>query len=252
MAVLICWLGLLLGGSAQTAPALMAESDLPPAPQHGIHDPGGFFDRHPEVRKRIDNRIRTLNLKHNYRILLMVEPVLISSNAPTLAAQLQQFWLPDGNGLVIVFESDTRKVGFGFKVGEDPTRPKPPGSVPNHETSAILRHATESNDPEIAPELYIEGLTTRIADGVGHHFTQRAEPPPTGRSMRLMLLTIGGLSLVSLGAIAVILLSRLPSMAPRQCYRFPEISRPERLGAPCGGGNVTVRSFRTDPGSHEP
>jgi hypothetical protein len=50
--------------------------------------------------------------------------------------------------------------------------------------------------------------------------------------------------LLALAAIVVGTLTRLPSVAGPRTWRFPVVDRPERLGAPCGGGNVTTRRFR--------
>jgi hypothetical protein len=43
--------------------------------------------------------------------------------------------------------------------------------------------------------------------------------------------------------IAVGALTRLKSVAGVRTFRFPEVDRPERLGAPCGA-RVTTRVFK--------
>jgi hypothetical protein len=145
---------------------------------------------------------------------------------------------------VVVFESDSRRIGFGRDVGGDPSDEGGAGLVPTHETAAILARAREATDPELAPEAYIETLMTNLAKEFEAYFKLREAPPPAGRSLRMGLLTIGGLTLLALCAIGVGTLTRLPSVAGSHSFRFSTVDRPERLGAPAGGGNVTTRRFR--------
>ena len=71
----------------------------------------------------------------------VVEPVLIATTASELASQLQQSWLPDGGGLVVVYESDNRSLGFGREVGGGEGEDEFMGLVPAHATAAILRQS---------------------------------------------------------------------------------------------------------------
>jgi hypothetical protein len=118
-------------------------------------------------------------------------------------------------------------------------------TVPTHETVAILARAREATDPKLAPEAFLEALMGNLVREFDTYFERRKAPVPAGRSLRLALLTVGGLTLLALGAIAVGALVRLPSMAGTRTFRFPRVDRPERLGAPFGGGSVITRRFRT-------
>jgi hypothetical protein len=233
-----------LSGSSLALPDLQAKNDAPKLPETGIRDESGFFHRDPEAMKRISDQLRKLEADHGFRMLLMVEPVLIGTTAPELAAQLQQSWLPEGDGLVVVFESDSRGLGFGRDVGGEPASNETAGRVPTHETAAILSRARDATDANLAPEVYVETLMGNLVKEFNSYFERRKVPPAAGRSLRLGLLTLGGLTLLALGAIGIGALVRLPSMAGKRSFRFPAVDRPERLGAPGGGGNVTVRRFR--------
>lgn len=235
----------MLSLSGQAQPDWLAENGLRKPPDFGIQDEGGFFNRNAGAMKRISDRLRKLEADHGFHILLMVEPVLIGTTAPELAAELQPYWLPEGNGLVVVYESDSRSIGFGRDVGGEPATGAIAGRVPTHETAAILEQAREATDPDLAPEAYVESLMGNLVSGFDDYFKLRKAPPPPGRALRLGLLAIGGLTLLALGAIGIGALARLPSMAGTRSFRFPVVDRPERLGAPSGGGNVTVRRFRT-------
>ncbi len=243
----IIWGVLLLTGFGQSLPDWLAKNGVPKPPDFGVRDESGFFNRNTGAIKRISDPLRKLEAEHGFKIYLMVEPVLIATNANELAAQLQQYWVPEGDGLVVVFETDNRSLGFGRDVDGPPDENAAAGSVPTHETATILMRAREATDPNLSPEAYIESLMMNLADGFNNYFEKRAAPIPATRALRLGALVVGALALLALGAIIIGALIRLPSMAARKTYRFPIVDRPERLGAPCGGGNVTVRKF--GPGS---
>lgn len=243
------WGVLALSGSSQSLPDWLAKNGVPKPPDFGVRDESGFFNRNAGAIKRISDPLRKLEAEHGFRMYLMVEPVLIATNASELAAQLQQYWVPDGDGLVVVFETDNRSLGFGHDVDGPQNEKAAAGSVPTHETAAILMRAKEATDPNLAPEAYIESLMLNLTDGFNNYFEKRAAPVPATRALRLGALIVGALTLLALGAIIVGALIRLPSMSARKTYRFPVVDRPERLGAPCGGGNVTTRRFRPESGA---
>lgn len=213
---------------------------VPPA--SGVLDSGGLFNMDSGAHERISAHLGQLRKYHGYRIYLIVEPVLMSGNAVDLAARLQQEWLPDGNGLVVVFESDNRNLGFGRDPSGKPDLPA--GSlVPTHEMVVLLQQAVAATDTRLAPAAYAEALTGNLVKGFNGYFMRRDAPPPRESSLRWVLLTIGGFALLALLAIGVGALTRLRSVAGMRTFRFSEVDRPERLGAPCGG-RVTSRVFK--------
>ena len=142
------WVGILMGSSAgQDLPEWLAKSANSKPPDFGVRDENGFFTRDSGAMKRISDQLRKLEADHGFRIFLLVEPVLIATSAPELAAQLQQSWLPKGDGLVVVYESDNRSLGFGRDVGGEPDTGDATVLVPTHETAAILMRARDATDP---------------------------------------------------------------------------------------------------------
>jgi hypothetical protein len=250
LALILLWGGIVPMGNAQALPEWLAGEETPKPPEFGIRDESGFFSRDSGVTKRISDKIRKLEEDHGFRIYLMVEPVLIATTAPELAARLQQWWLPTGEGLVVVYESDNRGLGFGRDLAASVDKVDIPGRVPTHELENILLRARETTDSSLAPEAFLEALVGNLTYEFDSYFQKRAAPLPAGRSLRMGLLTIGALTLLALGAIGVGSLVRLPSMAEKRIYRFPVVDRPERLGAPCGGGSVTTRRFRPEVKHH--
>jgi hypothetical protein len=244
MVAWMLWGAMVLSGSGQVVPDWRRQGGDPTPPGSGIRDAGGFFSRSPDAMARISEKLRNLEADHGFRMFLLVEPVLIGSTAQDLADQLRESWLPQGGGLVVVFESDTRNLGFGRDPVEAPAGGDPIREIPVHETVTILQKAREATDPKLATAAYIESLMGNLVAEFDSYFQRRASPPPAGRSLRVGLLTLGALTLLALAAIVVGSLTRLPSVAGPRTWRFPMVDRPERLGAPCGGGNVTTRRFR--------
>jgi hypothetical protein len=194
MAAWMIWAVLALSGFGQTLPEWLAGGATPKPPDSGVRDVNGVFDRDPGVLKRISGQLRQLETDHGYRICLMVEPVLMATTAPELAAHLQQAWLPDGNGLVIVFEAGSRNLGFGRDLGGKPDPSATGNLVPTHETAALLRAAAGATDISLAPEAYIETLVENLVREFNGYFERRAAPKlraegigidPPGRSCML-------------------------------------------------------------------
>lgn len=242
--ILLCWAVLLGCCGGQSLPEWLGGSGhlLPPA--LAVRDTNGFFNPDSGALKRISTKLLQLEQDHGFRVLLMVEPVLIATSAPELAAQLQQLWLPEGNGLVVVYEADSRRLGYGRDVAGQPDPLAPINRIPTHETAVLLDRATLATDQQLAPEAYIESLMDNLVREIRGYFERSKAPPPRERSLRLALLVVGGLSLLALGALLVTAVARLPALAGAREFRFPRVSIPERLGAPAGGGKVVTRGFR--------
>lgn len=243
LAIWLCWAAIALHLHAQALPEGMSKNagENPP-PALAIVDDSNFFIKSSGAFKRISEQLRGLEVDHGYKIYLVVKPVLISTTPSELAAELRQAWIPDGNGLVLVFESDSRQLGIGRDLASRPDPTESLVRVPSHETSALLARAVEAADPKLAPEPYLEALVGSLVREYEGYFKRRATLPPAERSMKIGLLIVGILALLGLGAIAVGGLMRHSSMVMGRSFRFPVVDRPERLGAPCGA-SVTTRRF---------
>ena len=242
MTLLICWVGGMLPGHTQALPQWLAKDGHVKPPDFGIQDESRFFNRDSGAFKRISDQLRKLEADHGYKIYLKVEPVLIGSSAAELANQLQQAWLPRGDGLVVVFEADSRNLGIGRDFSAIPGADNAPALIPTHETAALITRAVEGVDATQAPEAYIEALTGKLVEEANGYFARRNAPLPAGRALRIGLLAVGALTLLALVAIVFGWLVRHSTMADVRCFRFPVVDRPERLGAPCGA-SVTARRF---------
>lgn len=239
------WLGLLvLPVLAQELPEWQSGAGVPPPPEFSVRDDTDFLGKESGAKRRIADRLHKLEADHGYRLYLVIEPVLIGTTAPELAEELRAGWLPKGDGMVVVFEANTSALGIGQDLAMGIDLDDPDAGIPNHEASAVISRAIRaSGDPRAAPAAFIETLVMNIADGIDAYYKRRSEPTPAERSLRMNLLVVGSVALLTLGALLAMHFHRRAGNAGAAVFRFPESSRPERLGAPSGGGNVTSRSF---------
>ena len=119
---------------------------------------------------------------------------MIGTSATTLAAELHQAWLPDADGLVVVFEADTRSLGIARNFEVSPELTGPGSLIATHEKATLVNRALEAVDPELAPEAYIEALMFRLAAEAGDYFKRRDTPPRASRVLRIALLGIGAVT----------------------------------------------------------
>ena len=216
-------------------------------PESHVRDDNGFFNRNPDVQKRLSETLRNLEAEHGFKLHLVVEPALIGTTPSEMAGVLQDIWLPDGKGFVVVFEADSRSIGFGQVIHEDQSDLDARGVIPSYALAAILNQVKRDTDPSGAPEVYIENLMRNLSEGFTAYFIRRAEPPPAARNLRIALFALGSLAVVGLAAILLTPMLRHPSVNTTSTFRFPAVERPERLGAPFGGGDVTTRKFGGEP-----
>jgi len=238
---------LALSANAQSIATQISEETAAAAPDTGIVDESKIISRESEAYKNIITRLRELREKRGFKIYLVVEPVLIATTPPDLAARLRDKWLPEGDGLVIVFESDSRNLGISQDLIGHPDQADRADSVPAFETSAAISRTTAAIDSKLSPEPFLESLVTKLTTEFEVYFKSREAPPAKGRGLRLGLLIVGAVALLGLVGIALGGLIRHSSMTVAQRFRFPLVDRPERLGAPCGG-SVTSRRFSAPVG----
>jgi hypothetical protein len=249
MTLLVSCLGLIASGHGQSMPDWLSRNGSLKPPDFGILDKGTFFGKESGSFKRISDQLRKLEADRGYKIYLVIEPVLIGTNANQLAAELRQAWLPRGDGLVIVFETDTRSLGIGCDLNILPEAHGDTETIPTHEAAALIRKVRDTTDSALAPEAYVEAVVGNIVTECEGYFARREAPPPAGRSLKLSFLVIGAVALLGLGAIGMGWVVRHSTMGELKQFYFPSVDLPERLGAPCGG-SVTSRPFRSTPASH--
>lgn len=224
----------------------LPEQQLPSPLSTGFSDEGGVLGKNSDAQRRVAAMIADLEKERGYRIFLLIERSLISSNANDMAAQLQQAWLPDGGGLVVVYESDTQELGFGRNLdpGEGITVGKI--GVPSYELFRIIGKAlavADKKEGSEKTEVFIEALVVKICEEIEAYFARKEAPVESGRSLRLALVTVGALSLLALCGMGLGWLTGRADKRQAETRFFPVIDVPERLGAPYGGGGGGSGSF---------
>ncbi len=239
--LLVCALAVLVpraGGQA------LEPAEVPPPPTFGVRDASGVYQRDPETLRRMSDQLRQLREAHGFSIYVVVEPVLMSETPASLANRLQQAWLPAGDGIVVVYEADTGRLGLGRRFEDDPLRgDESPATVPAHHLVGLVSGALHAVDPEQPRDDYLEVLVAALTETFTEYFRDREAPPPPGRSLRLSLALVGGMAGLALVALAARWLVRRVDRTETVILRFPVVDRPERLGAPFGGGAVSSRRF---------
>lgn len=221
---------------------------FPEPPVNGLLDEDGVLARHSSMARGISRRLSELEHDHGFRLYLILERSLLSTNPSDLAAGLQQAWLPDGGGLVLVFESDTRVLGFGRGLEAAEGMINDPAAIPSYELVGIVSNSLDAAKDIETSELYLEKVVAELSSNIDAYFLRKAEPVAKSRSLRLALITTAALTLLALAGMAVGWLLGKSERRHRQVRRFPPSDIPERLGAPYGASVVT-RSFA--PGSLE-
>ncbi|HSP42651.1 MAG TPA: hypothetical protein VLO11_07265 [Luteolibacter sp.] len=227
---------------AQDGPeALDKWNPPPPPPAAGLMDDGGLFQRNPSIAETIEDRLAGLNERHDFRIHLVVEPVIITSTPPDLAESLRLAWLPDGNGIVVVYETDTRSLGIGRRMTEDPAGEGP--RVPTHVSAVIINEVIADTDKSLPSEEYLEALVTNLTTAFDDYFQRRAIGPPREQSWKLAWAVVAVAVALGLCAIGVAALARLKAVRGERTFHFHPVDRPERLQAP-SGASVSSIKFR--------
>ncbi|MFT3992253.1 MAG: hypothetical protein QM680_12675 [Luteolibacter sp.] len=229
--------------SAQQLPAWLRDENIPPPPQDMVTDESGLFEGNPQALQRMRQALRKLAEERGFKIYVVIRSVLIGSNSTQLAGQLQQAWVPQGDGLVLVYESNSKSLGMGRGYDEDVTAPDQKWLIPSHEMMGIFSGSTKSLEGRLPPAEFMERLILRLAAECSGYFAKMDEPAPGGRIGRLAVLAFGAFLLLALVGFGLrVLLSGLGhGRAPK--YRFPKTDVPQRLKAPFGGGKVMVRRF---------
>lgn len=238
---LICMLGTLWAGwvSAQRLP----DSDIPPVPPTGVLDRLEVLGNNPSLRRQLIELIQGLERDHGFRLLLVVERSLIGTNASDFAAQLQQEWIPEGGGLVVVFESDTMNLGFGRGLEGTEGMIEDEAGIPSFGLVDIVSEALHASQDIEAREVFLEKFITELCGNLDDYFERKKMPVDGSRSLRLALVTIGALSLLALCGMGLGWLMGKADRKQSMVRIFPPVDVPERLGAPYGGGGEASKSF---------
>lgn len=217
---------------------------LPPAPPDGIHDPSRLLAASPSRQQAISESLRKLEAAHGFRIFLYIESVFLNTTPTELADNLKPLWIPDGKGLILVYEFDTKRLGVSQDLfTSDPVGNPSDSKLPAHETTRILATAFQKADRTLSPENYLTELIRAITTSYDAYFAQAEKPRPFAQTLRPRMLLAGGLAVAALLALSVIISGKSRAARLAGKSTFPTVDCAERLRAPAGAA-VVSRKFK--------
>lgn len=216
-----------------------ADSRVPARPSQGLLDERNVLRKNLELKARLVERIGEIEEAHGYRLFVVLEPMVLGVTPHEFASLAYERWLPDGGGLVVVYEADTQRFGLGHSLdgtgGMISNEAEIPTFVMGDLVNDALRTAIEEEGEEDSGAV-IESFLMQLCENVEGYFERKSQPADDSRSLRLALLTVGAMSVLALCGMGI---GWLLAKGDRQRDRrkiFPAVDVPERLGAPYGGG----------------
>lgn len=196
----------------------------------------------PELKAELSEAIRKLEKDYNFRIRLLIRPVWMGGTVQDLAGTLQDAWFPKGDGLVMIIETDNRKLGLGVSMHGDPEDDT--WIMPTHASASILKRVADRVNRELPLDEYLRSVVMDMVSEHNAYLAKRMAKPPVSLVMREYLFLLGTLAVAGLGVFMVAAWVRRSQLKEHlSVRRFPFVSVPERLGAPYGGGTIATRKF---------
>jgi hypothetical protein len=244
--VRVVYLVLLLFFQAGLLRAQAEELDIPDAPETGLWDRQGLFDNNDAAKQRVIEALSGLRAEYGYRLFVVIEGTIIGSKSDKFADDIQKKWLPEGGGMVLLYESDKRRIQYGLSPDMADEITEGRTLVSSHDIIQIFSKAFEAckeiRDNQIFIERFILELCTNFEEAI---YKKDQQPENEGRALRLALIVMGAVAILALmGLILGMLIGRAGGKR-RRVKSFPEVDVVERLGAPYGAALASLR-FRKD------
>jgi len=234
---------------AQNAQGWTEAGNLPRRPANGVLDEAGLFQRDPARLKAVTARLQEMEKEYGFQICFAIYGVLLDDNPTTRAGALQRAWIGKNDGLVIVYEADTKHFGYGRDMEGSATRSAEleqpsAGSIPLYILTPLLGRVNERLAGEQEQgAAYIERMTCELTAELKAFFQRGQLEQPKGRVIRLVMLLVGvicGAVLLGWGCKRLLDISEAKRT---MVFHFPEVTVGMRLGAPYGGGKISTRTF---------
>ena len=210
--------------------------------EEAVNDPFQVLRSKPALKAELNQAIHGVEKQFGFRIRLMIRPVWMGGTVQELAATLQNVWFPKGDGLVMIVETDNRKLGLGVSMHGSPEDES--WLMPTHASATILKRVADRADQDLPLDEYLRSIVLDMVSEHSAYLEKRLERQPPTHKFHENLFLIGALSVTALGALVVTILLRMSHARERHSVRrFPVVDVPERLGAPYGGGTIATRNF---------
>ena len=217
-------------------------------------DQARVFARQPERLEAMSARLAGLAERHGMEVRVALFDSLIGSSASEQAQWLRDAWLTEGPGVVLVVECDSGRYDLSWTETAEVTS-ETGESMPlvsegdlsagdrlrvEQSLAGIERAGTNRGDGA-------EALVNALAESIDRRFVRASLPPDPSRMLKLFAVGTGLLAAMLLVGMLVAALMRRGER-PRDAGRyFPKVTVGMRLGAPCGGGKVSARTFGAAP-----
>lgn len=220
----------------------MAEALQNGPPAQGVVDDFDVLRNDPALRAELENEIQQLEKDYGYRIRLLMRPVWMGGTVQELAATLQEVWFPNGDGLVMIVETDNRKLGLGMPFEGRPDEKT--WLIPTHVASVMLKTVSDRAKYDAPMREFLSGLVFDMVAQHRNYFDKRSEPLSAARVKRESLFWIGLAALLALAALVTTIWMRIARKREGlKVMGFPPVSVAERLEAPYGGGRIAIVKF---------
>ncbi len=250
-------LPILLGlGLASPLAAQISDSDarelarLPGPPADHILDVAEIFKRHPDRYEEISRRLRRLHEEHDLPVYLAIYAGILDSNLNRRSRLLYDKWIgPDRDGVVVVYESDTR--------GREIVTPSSKFANLEESTGRLSRLPDYQMIPILAElQVTLEGVEDRVdfldrtTEILAVRLDALMKEKPAGigdrSNLKLVAVTLAiGVALTLLGVLGNRRL-RVVEENARERFYFPDVTVGARLGAPFCGGCQSIVDFSSN------
>lgn len=223
---------------------------LPSAPESRILDQARMFAREPGRLEEMSRRLSALADRTGFDVRVAVYDSLIGHTVSERAEALEDAWIGDGPGVVMVIEADSGRYALAWSPsvlvsrengGELPMAGA--HDLPTSERMRVEQRLDAMTGLEVRQSESVEALLGTLAGALDAVFVDRAAPPDPKRLVKTLVLGTGLLATVLLIGLLVGAMLRRGDRRRDEQLVFPEVTVGMRLGAPYGGGRVSLRNF---------
>lgn len=230
------------------------EDSIPRAPEGRILDEARLFGLEPEILDELSARISSISDRTGYEIYVAIFDSLIGSDVKEQSQWLQDAWVGDAAGVVLVLESDSSLFEIAWSrmpdamsesgekvpvLGSSDLAPQDQITILN---SILALRSDEKSSAESA-----QTLIKTFADGIDEAFKEVDEAQPARWNVRVLMLGTGLLAGMLLVGLLVGASIRRSDRKVADRLIFPRVTVGMRLGAQSGGGKISSRSFDVLP-----
>ena len=237
--------------SAQDAEAGLP---IPPAPAGRILDDARLFSLHPQELERLSARLTEISERTGYQIYAAIFDSLIGTSVKEQSRLLQEAWIGEKPGVVLVLESDSSAYQVGWSRTPDAVTESgqkvpllsssdlaPQDQVRIFDELSVMRNHGKGSMESASK------LITAFSDEIDQAFREVDAVEPVRWNLRVLILGVGLLAgMLLMGLIVGAWIRRTDRKVTEQLM-FPKVTVGMRLGAQCGGGKISSRTFDVLP-----